>query len=254
LASNEDLYCLTIFPDQSDAEDTRKAIELTEILAAPSAPSSASTPSKNYIIGTTIENASLLNAVLSQDPRWVVDLLINDMKNASSLGSRAPDGYMALSCFLLRGNNHVWSFRTKNWLACDGFVAALLQYGHYFAKSKHKQTSLLLWRSINAMVTHPVCATIFLSKLYENKLQGNGQCCALLSDLMTSEDIPDDVQGLVFQTVVIVQEQCDQAYADGVDRQSVLNNLVPKGSMYEKLLSSFARPMALQYISNFKTR
>ena len=116
---------------------------------------------KNHILKMIEDDEDLKRATMSVSAHWIDYLLRDDLAKAG--GGAMPDGLMALSVFLFRGNKQVWPFRAKNWLASEAppFFLTLVTYGHCLAMIvRNNAAATHFWRLMNLIVLHPVCATV----------------------------------------------------------------------------------------------
>ena len=74
-----------------------------------------------------------------------------------------------------------------------------------------------------------------------------------MMEIMSSEQVADNVQGLVYQTVAIIDEQSEGEDRCGIDKRPVIEQLIPKVGMYTVLYQR-TLPMVRQYIAASKAR
>jgi hypothetical protein len=142
-------------------------------------------------------------------------------------------------------------------------------------KSRRRQSLHLstdFWRFLNLILVHPVCSTIALKKLADDQMTGgkNGKKSArrgkdgkrsvtqLLSEMMhpDAKGIPDSIQGLVYQSVALVDMLSEEGVAgvtEGVDKSSIIQNLF-QNRLARTMYDGVAMPYAKQYIKMQKTR
>ena len=70
---------------------------------------------------------------------------------------------------------------------------------------------------------------------------------------MESESVPDNVQGLVYQTVAIIEEQSEDEDRCGINKRLVLAPLIPLTGGYSVLYSKI-KVQVRQYIVAAKSR
>ena len=209
---------------------------------------------KNHILKMIDDDEDLKRATMSISAHWIDNLLREDIAKAG--GVAMPDGLMALSVFLFRGNNQVWPFRAKNWLASEDppFFLTLVTYGHCLAMIvRNNAAATHFWRLMNLIVLHPVCATVALRMLMLDKQSGEGGISKHLRAIMESESVPDNVQGLVYQTVAIIEEQSEDEDRCGINKRLVLAPLIPLTGGYSVLYSKI-KVQVRQYIVAAKSR
>lgn len=167
-----------------------------------------------------------------------------------------PDGLMALSIFLKRGHNQVWPYRAKQWIASQDsrFFHVLLQYARLLTLA-HRQhpAALQFWRLCNYLVVHPVCATAALRALHSDQQTEARPATALLAEMMASESVPDNIQGLMYQFVALIEEQSEDEDRCGIDKRKVIAHLVPMHGGYT-ILYGRAKPMVREHIAISKNR
>lgn len=260
-ADKDVLYESTMSRCDGDQRSLDHALMLTQDLASPeaarrnhAAQCSEEYMAKNMLLKYLEDDEDLKNVVFrSISPHWIVNLLQRDFDRVGP--SPMPDGLMALSVFLLRAHNQAWPFRAKQWLASEDsqFLHILIKYGHHLALVKRHSAALQFWRLCNCLVVHPVCATAALRVLHSDQQTASKPITTLLGTMMGSEALPDNLQGLVYQFIALIEEQSEDEDRCGIDKRKVIAPIVPMHGGYT-IIYSRAKPMVREYIAASKNR
>lgn len=248
--SKETLYEVTLAPANHPDSIARGDIIIEKLSCRRGDTPAPRVHSKNVVLAMIRDDAALEKAIVSRDFRWIVELLDDDISGPPPKHPY-PDGYCLINQFLGCSNNQVHNFRVKNFLLTEGMFPALMRYAfHYTMVHANSTTSTVLWRFINCFFVHPVNANIGLSMLHEDQTRNKCSITALLTTMMQTDAIPDNVQGLIYQMVALIELQSDGDF--GIDK-SAASRLVPQCEMYQTLYQ-MAKTMVPQYITIQNTR
>ena len=236
------LYEVTLLPFSSE-DAAAEARSVAEVLSKP-----AQAHVKNHLISSLFEKKAVVSSLFCLEATWLAELLKIDMQYVSTgvpathvrvsmsggrfvAGgpfSRLPDSNMALLSFVNRSNNQVFTFRVKNLLATPNMFITLLEYGRFLALvEKNHEAASQFWRFLGTAVFHPVCATTALLALNKDQQTAENKATRILVELMSSDSIADNLQGLVYQVLVLLEMHCESEAVCGLDKEQVISRVVP---------------------------
>jgi hypothetical protein len=185
-----------------------------------------------------------------------------DMARGRDRQSYLPQGFYALNSLLYTSNNQADKFRAKNFLLTPDAFETLVMYCYFYLFGVKKcaesvETSLTLWRNMNILFVHPISCNIALKKLSDDQTSGKNKISKLLTQMMNSDGlIPDNIEGLIYQTIALIDIQSDEnvdGITEGVDKITTIGKIV-NTSYLKQMYEQMAKPLAKDHIKLQKIR
>lgn len=207
-------------------------------------------------------NCPLTPAVHAIGYDWIVLLMKKDMTRRTNELIPYPIAYNAFNSLLGTSNNQVDRFKAKNFLLTPDAFETLFQYCHFFLfevpqNPAIRNISTVLWRYMNLIFVHPFSCNIALKFLHEDQRKEK-ILTKMITKMMNSDGIiPDSIEGLIYQTVALIDLQSDVGVEgitdNGVNKDATINNIVSV-SYLKQMYEEMAKPVTKQYIKMQKTR